>query len=136
MFSQFFSRQFAVFFIISIFAAAVNFFTRIIVNKWTDFSNAVLVAYLVAMFFAFFMGKKIVFKNSTQPLTRSVLFFTLINLLGIIQAWAVSTFLYKYLTNLGLVELYRAEISHIIGIATPVFSSFLGHKFISFRSDL
>ena len=70
---------------------------------------------------------------STQPLQRSILLFALVNLLAIVQTWAVSLLMaYSVLPALG-VSLFRLEIAHAIGIVIPVFTSFLGHKYWSFR---
>lgn len=59
--------------------------------------------------------------------------FTVVNGIAIVQTIAISTGLYYYiLPSLGLTT-FSAEISHGIGVAIPVFTSYLGHKYWSFK---
>lgn len=127
------SKQFLVFLLTGGTAAAVNFGSRIIYNYWVDFSSAVILAYLTGMVTAFVLAKLFVFKDSQQSLKHSVMFFTLVNVLAILQTWAISMGLFYYvLPSLG-VEEFTPEIAHAVGVAVPVFTSYLGHKHWSFR---
>ncbi|WP_317622265.1 GtrA family protein [Pseudohongiella acticola] len=127
------SRQFLAFLLTGGTAALVNFVTRIIYNMWVGFSTAVVLAYLTGMVTAYVLARIFVFKVSTQTLQRSILLFALVNLLAIVQTWAVSLLMaYSVLPTLG-VSLFRLEIAHAVGIVIPVFTSFLGHKYWSFR---
>ena len=133
MIQPFMSRQFLAFLLTGGTAALVNFVTRIIYNMWVGFSTAVVLAYLTGMVTAYVLARIFVFKVSTQTLQRSILLFALVNLLAIVQTWAVSLLMaYSVLPALG-VPLFRLEIAHAIGIVIPVFTSFLGHKYWSFR---
>ncbi|WP_339858667.1 GtrA family protein [Pseudohongiella acticola] len=133
MIQPFMSRQFLAFLLTGGTAALVNFVTRIIYNMWVGFSTAVVLAYLTGMVTAYVLARIFVFKVSTQTLQRSILLFALVNLLAIVQTWAVSLLMaYSVLPALG-VSLFRLEIAHAIGIVIPVFTSFLGHKYWSFR---
>jgi len=48
--------------------------------------------------------------------------------------WGVSVGLAEYLFPVIRFSWYRFEIAHIIGISVPVFSSYLGHKYLTFGS--
>ncbi|AMT91466.1 hypothetical protein AYO71_22320 [Pseudomonas koreensis] len=114
-------------------AAAVNFCSRIIYNLWLSFSLSVVVAYLTGMITAFVLAKLFVFKESQQSVRRSILFFTLVNLVAVLQTWLISMGLaYYLLPSLG-VTLFVKEISHAIGVVIPVFTSYFGHKRWSFK---
>lgn len=133
MIDHFFSKQFLGFLITGGIAATVNFLSRIIYNQYTDFSTAVIFAYITGMITAFILAKIFVFKVSKQSVRRSAIIFILVNILAAAQTWLISMGLYLYiLPNLG-VQRYAPEIASAIGIAFPVFTSYLGHKRWSFK---
>ena len=111
----------------------VNFLSRIYFNQYVSFSSSVLLAYLVGMVTAFILAKLFVFKASTQSIRRSVLFFIFVNVLAIAQTWLISMGLNFYILPALGFEKYVPEISSAIGIVFPVFTSYLGHKYWSFK---
>ena len=133
MIRQFYSRQFMVFLLTGGAAAAVNFGSRIVYNRWLDFSSAVILAYITGMITAFILAKLFVFKESTQSFKRSAVFFILVNLVAALQTWAISMGLAYYLLPWLGVTLFVREIAHAAGVAMPVFTSYIGHKRWSFR---
>ena len=133
MIQQFASRQFLVFLLTGGTAAAINFGSRILYSNWLSFSSAVILAYITGMITAFVLARLFVFKESQQSVHRSAMFFILVNLVAILQTWAISMGLAFYaLPALG-VTMYAQEISHAVGVAVPVFTSYIGHKRWSFR---
>lgn len=133
MIRQFMSRQFVAFLVTGGIAAAVNFGSRILYDLWLDFSTAVIVAYITGMVTAFLLAKIFVFKDSTQSVQRSAAFFVLVNGIAILQTWAVSMGLAYYLLPAMGATRFVPEIAHAVGVAVPVFTSYLGHKHWSFR---
>jgi len=130
---QFVSRQFLVFLLTGGTAAAVNFVSRIVYSNWLGFSSAVILAYMTGMVTAFVLAKLFVFRESQQSVHRSAMYFVLVNLVAILQTWAISMGLaYYVLPSMG-VTLYAREIAHAVGVAVPVFTSYIGHKRWSFR---
>ena len=132
MIRHFFSRQFLGFVLTGGIAAAVNFGSRILYNQWMDFSPAVVLAYLTGMVTAFILAKVFVFTRSRQSLQRSASFFVLVNLIAVAQTWLISMGLAFYLLPKLGVSQYVLEIAHAVGVAVPVFTSYLGHKRWSF----
>ncbi|MDE1164233.1 MAG: GtrA family protein [Pseudomonas sp.] len=130
---MFMNKQFVKFLVTGGTAAAVNFFSRILYNQWTSFSTAVILAYLTGMVTAFFLAKTFVFKENTQPLKHSVLFFVLVNLVAVVQTYFISLGMAYYLLPALNVTFLTKEISHAVGVVVPVFTSYLGHKHLSFR---
>ena len=127
------SSQFLLFLLTGGVAAIVNFASRIFYSQWLDFSSAVVLAYLNGMVTAFVLAKLFVFRQSRQSVHRSATFFILVNLLAAAQTWLVSMSLAHYaLPVLGLTR-FVDEIAHAVGIAVPVFTSYLGHRHWSFR---
>lgn len=133
MIQHFFSKQFFSFLVTGGIAATVNFFSRIFYNQYVSFSSSVIFAYLTGMVTAFILAKIFVFKASSQSLKRSAILFSLVNVLAIAQTWFISMGLNFYLLPALGVEKYVAEIASAVGIAFPVFTSYLGHKRWSFK---
>lgn len=131
--SQFLSRQFLTFLVTGGAAAAVNFGSRLLYNRWLDYSSSVIVAYITGMITAFTLARLFVFKESEQAMHKSAFFFVLVNLVAVAQTWAISMGLaYWLLPSLGVTR-GVPEIAHAVGIVVPVFTSYLGHKRWSFR---
>ena len=98
-----------------------------------SYSAAIVIAYLTGMVTAFVLARLFVFTKSTQSTGRSILFFTLVNLIAVLQTWGVSVGLAYYLfPRLGIVW-HARDVAHLIGVAVPVFTSYVGHKKWSFR---
>lgn len=133
MINLYFSRQFVTFLITGGMAAAVNFGSRIIYNLWLDFSAAVIVAYITGMITAFFLAKAYVFTESKRTFRHSATLFTVVNIAAIVQTWAVSMVMaYYVLPKVGF-DQFVHEIAHAAGVVFPVFTSYLGHKYWSFK---
>ena len=127
------SKDFVMFLLTGGFAAAVNWGSRIVYNIWMPYSAAIVVAYITGMITAFVLAKLFVFTKSTQSTGRSVFFFTLVNLVAVVQTWAVSVGLaYYVLPKMGMTWHVR-DVAHAVGVAVPVFTSYVGHKKWSFK---
>jgi len=133
MIRQFMSRQFLLFLLTGGIAAAINFGSRIFYSQWLGFSSAVIVAYITGMITAFVLAKLFVFKQSQQSAHRSIGFFVLVNIVAILQTWAISMGLAYYLLPAMGVTLFAPEIAHAVGVVAPVFTSYIGHKRWSFK---
>ena len=133
MIGAFRSRQFLVFLLTGGLAAAVNFGSRILYNQWMGFSAAIVLAYITGMITAFVLARLFVFRGSQRALHQSALYFVLVNLVAVLQTWAISLLLAGHvLPALGIRHLVH-EIAHAVGVVVPVFTSYLGHKHLSFR---
>lgn len=133
MIQSFLSKEFLGFLITGGIAATVNFVSRIYFNQFYSFSASVVFAYLLGMLTAFILARVFVFNKSSQPIWRSVVIFSLVNVLALTQTWFISMGLnYYVLPSLGI-ERFVPEISSAIGIIFPVFTSYLGHKYWSFK---
>lgn len=132
MMRSFMNRQFLGFLLTGGLAAVVNFGSRIVYNRWLDFSSAVVLAYLTGMVTAFILARSFVFTKSSQSVQRSAMFFVMVNGVAVLQTWAISMALYYLLPIAGVTQSVP-EIAHAVGVAVPVFTSYLGHKKFSFR---
>lgn len=115
------------------FAAAVNFFSRIVYNWYFSFSVAVILAYLTGMIIAFSLAKIFVFQNSQNSLSRSTFAFVIINIFAVLQTLVISLLLVNFILPALSWNFYSSEIAHAIGVIFPVFSSYIGHKYYTFK---
>jgi putative flippase GtrA len=60
-------------------------------------------------------------------------YFILVNLVAVAQTWAISMLLLHWVLPWLGVNAYAREIAHAVGVVVPVFTSYLGHKHLSFR---
>ncbi|MFM7670099.1 MAG: GtrA family protein [Betaproteobacteria bacterium] len=132
MMRSFVSREFLTFLLTGGVAAGVNFGSRIVYNRWLDFSSAVVLAYLTGMVTAFILARRFVFTQGSQSVQRSALFFVMVNGVAVLQTWAISMALYFLLPMAGVTR-WVPEIAHAVGIVVPVFTSYIGHKRFSFK---
>ena len=73
------------------------------------------------------------FRNSQRARHQSALYFVLVNGVAVRQTCAISLLLADWLLPLLGVEPFVHEIAHGVGVVVPVFSSYLGHKYLSFK---
>lgn len=133
MIGAFRSRQFLVFLLTGGIAAAVNFGSRILYNQWMGFSAAIVLAYITGMVTAFVLARLFVFRDSQRALHQSALYFVLVNGVAVLQTWAISLLLADWLLPALGVHQYVHELAHAAGVVVPVFTSYLGHKHLSFK---
>lgn len=73
------------------------------------------------------------FTETSQGIHRSVLFFTLVNMVAVVQTWAISMGLANYIPPSFNITRFVPEITHAVGVVVPVVTSYLGRKHWSFR---
>ena len=125
-------KEFILFVAAGGFAALVNFVSRIIFNFWFSFEVSVVLAYLIGMITAYILTKIFVFKAKSVGLVSSSIKFTIVNILAVLQTYFISVYLYYWLNNNINLD-YNKEIAHFVGIAFPVITSYIGHKYYSFK---
>ena len=125
-------REFVLFLVTGGVAALVNIGTRIVFNLFMRFEFAVIVAYLCGMTTAYVLARYIVFERSGRAMHDEYIRFALVNLAAIAQVWIVSVGLADFgFPWLGFTW-HSHTVAHVIGVAVPVFTSYIGHKRFSF----
>lgn len=115
-------------------AAAVNFESRIWIGHYTSYATSIVLAYGLGIATAFILCRCFVFESKKNDTKKQILIFTLVNLFAILQTLAVSLTLDRYILPLWIHDTFaRKEVAHFIGICVPAFTSYIGHKFWSFR---
>ena len=121
------------FFVAGSVAASVNFFGRIFISHYFNYPTAIVLAYCLGIVTAFALNRRYVFQHSTNPLHLQIVWFVSINVLALAQTLAASLLLDEILfPRIGIVW-HPQELAHAMGIAIPVFTSYLGHKHWTFR---
>jgi len=127
--------QFARFLICGGSAAAVNWSSRFLWSLVLPFGAAVLCAYATGMVVAFILFRLFVFPGSQIELGTQVQRFIVVNLFGMAATWALANLLVLWaLPALGLTRGVEA-IGHAIAIATPVATSWAGHRRLTFAKS-
>jgi len=124
-------KQFLLFIISGGIAAFINILSRAILSIFFEFQISIIYAYCVGMIVAYILSRKFVFM-SNHSVSKSFIAFTLINLIAIVQTYFISVWFKEIVLPFFGVKFFIELISHSIGVAFPVFTSFIGHKYISF----
>jgi len=76
---------------------------------------------------------RFVFQSATHGLHHQVFWFVIVNLFALLQTLAVSLLLADFALPYVGVTWHAETIAHAVGIAIPIFTSYLGHKRLTFR---
>lgn len=127
-------KQFVYFLLTGGFAAGVNFFSRIVLSHWMSFSAAIVVAYLFGMLTAFVLNRVFVFHDAANALHHQIFWFSVVNLVAVVQTLAVSLLLARLMFPRIGFHWHSDTVAHAVGVIVPVLTSFLGHRRFTFRS--
>ena len=126
--------RFALFLVTGGIAAGVNIVARTLLERLVSYEGAVGLAYLAGMVTAFVLARVFVFKPAEGDARGEFLRFTLVNGVAFVQVWVVSVGLARVVfPAVGFV--WQAEtVAHVIGVLSPVVTSYVLHKRFSFRA--
>ncbi len=127
-------REFFRFLAAGLIAAIVNVATRALLAPWLPFAIAIVPAYVCGMITAFVLNRLFVFHFASHGhAAAQALRFTLVNLLGLAQVWAVGILLAKDALPALHWGFHPDTVAHAIAVAVPMVTSYLGHRWFSFR---
>lgn len=127
-------NQFFLFILTSSISAIFNFTSRIFLNYWFSYSVSIFLAYIIGVVVAYVLARSFVFNAHSLSIYKSSFKFIQINFVGFIQTWLVSIVLaYRVFPYFDIRQTYIFELSHFIALSSLAFTSFLGHKYYSFR---
>lgn len=132
---EFLSVQFMKFFLSALLAAMVNFVARYLLDPYLGYEQAIVVAYLTGTVVAFFLYEHEVFGRGSRPLWQELGLFAFVTLAAIAQTLIVSILLHDHVFPWIGFHWHSKEIAHFIGMGVPMFSSFLGHKYLTFSRE-
>ena len=114
-------------------AAGANFGSRFVFSDFFTYSVAVFLAYMVGMLVAFLMMRRHVFNATQGSLASHISKFIGVNLIAVLQTLAISLLLARWLLpSVGILD-YAEALGHLISVLVPVFTSYFGHKNVTFK---
>ena len=116
------------------FAAAVNILSRMAFSVLVPYEVAIVVAYLLGMTVAFVLARRFVFDKSGHSPTTEYARFAMVNAVALVQVWAVSVALARWVFPAIGFDHQPELVAHVIGVLSPAVTSYYGHKLFSFRA--
>lgn len=116
-------------------AAAVNFFSRILLGQWIPYAPSILFAFLFGITTAFVMNRLFVFNDAKNKLYHQVFWFVTVNLIAVAQTFFVSLILANTIFPRIGFAWHRETIAHGFGVLIPILTSYFGHKHLSFKGS-
>lgn len=126
------SKEFVAFVITGGFAAGVNWISGMILHQFMALEIAVVIAYIIGMITAYTLSRIFVFEKSGRSVWDEFIRFTLVNMVALVQVWLVTMALVRFVFPAIDWTWFAPEIAHGIGVASPVITSYLGHRFFTF----
>lgn len=115
------------------FAAVINVSSRWLLSIVMLYEVAVAIAYLIGMSTAFILARLFVFETRGGALHHQYVRFAVVNLFAFAQVWLISVGLARLAFPAIGFAWHSETIAHMVGVASPLAVSYLGHKHFSFR---
>lgn len=115
-------------------AAVVNIIARIALSQVMSYSAAIVLAYVIGMTTAYILMLFFVFNPSGSSVANEYLRFGLVNLVALAQVWLVSVALADWLLPGIDFTWHSHTVAHIVGVLSPILTSYFGHKSFTFAS--
>jgi putative flippase GtrA len=128
------NKQFVLFVAAGGVAACVNFFSRMLLSHWLAYSAAIIIAYLLGMITAFVLNRLLVFKRVSHSMLHQLFWFTVVNMVAMLQTLGISLLLAEWMFPRIGFAWHPESVAHAFGVVIPVITSFVGHKYLSFKS--
>ena len=131
-----FNAKFLLFLLFGGIAALANIYSRVIFNKFLSYKVSIVLAFFIGMLVAFLLFKFVVFKKKNlHNLNKEIVKFIIVNALALIQTFVVSLVFADYIFVWCNLSYHRYDIAHIIGVVTPVVTSYIFHSVFTFREN-
>jgi putative flippase GtrA len=126
--------SFVRFVVVGAIAALVNVAARIVLEWYVPFELAVALAFPIALTVAFVGNRRWVFPGATDW-RRAYWRFFVVNLAALAQVWLISVGLYRLIFPMIGFTWHAELVAHVIGVLSPVVTSYYAHKHYSFRAQ-
>jgi len=123
------------FVLVGAFASAVNLGARILIDRVTSYEIAIVLAFPIALTTAFLLNRAFIFKPIGDAWRAQFLRFLLVNLAALVQVFAISVVLARFVFPLVGVRYHAETIAHGIGLLSPILTSYYAHKRFTFAAD-
>lgn len=114
-------------------AATVNIGSRYIFNIFVSFGWSVIFAYLVGMITAYTLMRFFVFSPTGRGVASELWRFALVNVVALAIVWSTTMGLAFIVFPFLNFTWHTEDVAHFFGALSPAFSSYIGHKYFSFK---
>ena len=115
-------------------AALANIYSRVLFSNYLSYKVSIVLAYFIGLLVAFVLFKFIVFKKTNlHNVNKEIVKFIIVNALALIQTFFVSLVFSDYIFVWCNLNYHRYDIAHVIGVVTPVVTSYIFHSLFTFR---
>ena len=126
-------RQFVRFLFCGGLAAGLNWVSRFLFSIWLPFEYSVVAAFFVGLISGYLLMRFYVFETKQETGLLQISKYVAVNMLALVQTLIISIVLLRWvLPAMGVLNHVDA-LAHLIGVLTPVVTSYFGHKYITFR---
>jgi putative flippase GtrA len=127
------SSQFLFFLLSGAIASTLNWGSRFIFSQYFNFQIAIVLAFVVGLLSGFILMRLFVFRRSQNTVKLQVIRYFSVNMLALAQTFIISILMNNLLSKILDERSLSEGIAHAVGIIVPVFTSYLGHKYFTFR---
>lgn len=127
------NRQFIKFMVSGSISTLVNILSRFSLGFFISYPSSIVVSYIIGMATSYLIFKLWVFKTQRNNILRQLSCFLLINFIGLGQTLLISIILVNYVFFSIQPVLIKETLAHIIGLAIPIATSYIGHKHVTFK---
>jgi putative flippase GtrA len=128
------SARFVKFVVAGGLAAVANFGSRILLSSVMPYVPAIVIAYCFGMTVAFLLNRLFVFGDAANRVQEQAVWFVLVNVMAVLQTVAISLLFARWIFPAMDMSFHAETIAHAIGVIVPVFTSYVGHKRLTFRA--
>ncbi|MCC6531346.1 MAG: GtrA family protein [Burkholderiales bacterium] len=115
------------------FAAGANIASRFAFSLWLPYSWAVTCAFFVGLATGFVTMRTLVFDGRGKPVVGQAFRYCVVNAFALLQTLVISLVLAHWALPAVGMAAHAEAIAHVIGVAVPIFTSYLGHRLVTFR---
>ena len=126
-------KDFVIFVIIGGVASLVNLVARVAFNYLFSYEIAIILAFPVALSFAFILNRRLIFKAETGSWTGQFGRFLIVNLVALVQIFVISVLLARFVFPRIGMQFHPDLLAHAIGLVSPICTSYWAHKRYTFR---
>jgi putative flippase GtrA len=114
-------------------AALANFGSRFLFDAFMPYVPAIVLAYGVGMVTAFLLNRAFVFTGANNPVAQQAFWFVAVNLAAVVQTVMISVLFARWVFPAVDMAWHPEAVAHAIGVIVPVFTSYIGHRRLTFR---
>ncbi len=128
-----FSGKLLYFLLTGAIASGLNIGSRFLFSIFFPYEVAIVLAFFVGLSTGFILMRYFVFEGVNKSVIPQIGKYVVVNIFALIQTLLISLIFARFfLPSIGLVDKAEA-IAHFVGVLMPVFTSYFGHKYLTFR---